>query len=578
MTFLGKRVANLMMKRSSAKRLIGLVLILCVLWSVMPMSVFATQVKQQLRLLSVFNLRSGPSTNHDIVGTANEGTVLEILDTVTGGSTSFGNRWYKVTWKSSQAYVVVASIYQSVEEIKETPSRVDYSADWVETMNQFPPSYRAALAKLHTKYPKWQFVADPIRATLPKMIDAELADEARNLVPNLPLYKDYVKNTKVYDVPYWVPVNRNGLAYLMDPRNYLDERNIFAFEDILGATDSDLTIKKMFEGNSALEKMIPSLLLASEKSGLSVNYLGSRIKSEVSEDGGVTDSADGTRVVDGKTGFYNVYNIGAYAGAAPRDNAVRFARGLWSTEEEKERYRLPWDSQEKAIIGGAIWIYDNYAQNDQNTHYYNKFNVKSGELWHQYMQNAFAPRVEADIQYDAYYEAKDLASRKFFRIPVYAEMGALVAKKPQESEEAFWSQVAETWTPYVAGPTVTPSVTPAPEPTASPTPTPTPTPTPEPTPTPTPTPKPTPKPTASPSPKPVLTPTPRPIKGKLGDVDGDGKINIFDLLDAKRHILKKASLSTEAFKRADVDGNGVLNIFDLLDIKLHIIGKKLLND
>lgn len=76
----------------------------------------------------------------------------------------------------------------------------------------------------------------------------------------------------------------------------------------------------------------------------------------------------------------------------------------------------------------------------------------------------------------------------------------------------------------------------------------------------------------------MTTPTPSPIKGKLGDVDGDGKINIFDLLDAKRHILKKASLSTEAFKRADVDGNGVLNIFDLLDIKLHIIGKKLLND
>ncbi len=73
---------------------------------------------------------------------------------------------------------------------------------------------------------------------------------------------------------------------------------------------------------------------------------------------------------------------------------------------------------------------------------------------------------------------------------------------------------------------VTPPPTPTITPTATPIPvTPTPTPTPTRTPTPTPTKTPTPTPTKTPTPSPTPSPTPQ----KVGDINGDGRVDIIDI-------------------------------------------------
>lgn len=58
-----------------------------------------------------------------------------------------------------------------------------------------------------------------------------------------------------------------------------------------------------------------------------------------------------------------------------------------------------------------------------------------------------------------------------------------------------------------------------------------------------------------------------------GDINGDGKITITDMLAAKAHILNKSVLSGAYACGADTSGDGRISITDFLQIKAHILGK-----
>lgn len=58
-----------------------------------------------------------------------------------------------------------------------------------------------------------------------------------------------------------------------------------------------------------------------------------------------------------------------------------------------------------------------------------------------------------------------------------------------------------------------------------------------------------------------------------GDTNGDGKINVADMMSVKSHILKKSTLTGTAFKAADVNGDGKINVADFMSIKGYILKK-----
>lgn len=58
-----------------------------------------------------------------------------------------------------------------------------------------------------------------------------------------------------------------------------------------------------------------------------------------------------------------------------------------------------------------------------------------------------------------------------------------------------------------------------------------------------------------------------------GDINGDGKVNIVDLLLAQKDILGRGALSGQAKFAGDVNYDGKLSIVDLLLIQKHILGK-----
>lgn len=62
-----------------------------------------------------------------------------------------------------------------------------------------------------------------------------------------------------------------------------------------------------------------------------------------------------------------------------------------------------------------------------------------------------------------------------------------------------------------------------------------------------------------------------------GDCTVNGAIDIFDLLDVRKHILKDITLTGAYAKAADVNKDGVIDIYDLLMIRKHILGDSFIN-
>ena len=56
-----------------------------------------------------------------------------------------------------------------------------------------------------------------------------------------------------------------------------------------------------------------------------------------------------------------------------------------------------------------------------------------------------------------------------------------------------------------------------------------------------------------------------------GDVNGDGMIDIFDLVGVRNHIIQLTELNNCYFKAGDVNRDGSIDIFDMVGIRNHII-------
>ena len=317
-----------------------------------------------------------------------------------------------------------------------------------EGISNFPESYKPYLEELQKRHPNWKFSALYIDLDWKYVIDNE-NEFGKNLVPKS--YSDIWKNTNPgeYNVEVdagWVDCSRKAIEYTMDPRNFLNEVRIFQFETlsydeqtnhvqgiekVLYGTEfyNRIVDYKTSNGNTIImsEKYSDLILRAARTSKVSSYHLASRIKQEV---GPFLTHNSISGIVEGFEGLYNFYNIGATSSSEPMGaikNGLRYARdGKGASEETKRKYLIPWNTKEKAITGGAIFIGSSYINIGQDTIYLQKFHVRStngGELfWHQYMTNVLAPYSEAKLIYNGYSNSNMLEDNMSFIIPVYNNM------------------------------------------------------------------------------------------------------------------------------------------------------------
>ena len=331
-----------------------------------------------------------------------------------------------------------------------------------EGIDNFPDSYKPYLIELQKKYPNWKFIALYTDLDWKYVIDNENIF-GKNLVPKS--YSDSWKNTKPgeYNVEVdagWVDASRKAVEYTMDPRNFLNSVRIFQFESLSydESTNNINTIEKILYGTEFYNKIVQYydssgnqittssrysdlILEAGKTSKVSSYHLASRIKQEV---GPFLSHSSISGLVSGFKGLYNFYNIGATSSSEPMGaikNGLRYARdGNGASQATRDKYLIPWNTKQRAITGGGIFIGSSYINLGQDTVYLQKFHVTSNDgslFWHQYMTNVLAPYSEAKLIYNGYVNSDLLNDSLSFIIPIYNNMPELPTKSPSISDSDF---------------------------------------------------------------------------------------------------------------------------------------------
>ena len=354
-------------------------------------------------------------------------------------------RIYKVVLLFS---IIIFSIF-----VKSNSINAYHIEDGIES---FPPTYKPYLYQLKNSHPNWEFHSLYTDLSWNDVINNENVF-GRNLVPKT--YLDRWKNTNSdeYNIEVdgnWVDASKQAIEYAMDPRNFLNEVRIFQFESlssnlsnneknniekILYGTDFYLNKVNYLDqyGNRIYTDKYYSELIseAASTSGVSAFHLASRIKQEV---GPFLSHKSISGDVDGYIGLYNFYNIGATSSVGQLEaikKGLQYAKdGKGASQDLRDRYMIPWNTKQRAITGGAIFIGSSYINRGQNTIYFQKFHVvdNTGDslFWHQYMTNVLAAYSESRSTYNGYLNSNLLNNNIIFIIPVYSNMPEISTQSP----------------------------------------------------------------------------------------------------------------------------------------------------
>lgn len=330
-------------------------------------------------------------------------------------------------------------------------------------IENFPSSYQPYLRELAKKHPNWKFTALYTDLDWNYVIQQENVF-GKNLVPKN--YSDSWKNTTEgqYNVEVdsgWVDSSKQAVEYCMDPRNFLNEVRLFQFEGLAydQSTNNLNGVEKILYGTEFYQQKVSYLdssgntinmnetygdliLRGAQTSLVSPYHLASRIKQEV---GPFLSHSSISGKVAGYEGLYNFYNIGATSSTEPMGaikNGLQYAKdGKGASQETKNKYLIPWNTKERSITGGAIFIGSSYINVGQNTIYLQKFHVidknGNGLFWHQYMTNVLAPYSESKSIYNGYQKAEMLNTSMSFIIPVYNNMPNISTDSPNIDQNDF---------------------------------------------------------------------------------------------------------------------------------------------
>ena len=327
------------------------------------------------------------------------------------------------------AVVVLIIISIGVQMIVEEIKRQKYVVYDGENLNEAKyPGYKELIDKLIEEHPNWTFTLFYTKLDWNEVIENEGHSDERiyplNLIPDSSNYPEdwrcEIDKDKRFDNGTWLCASDKAIEYKMDPRNILNDDNIFQFKElnyVEGAETLDglkeITDGSFLEGDSISNALIE----AGKNSNLDPYFIASRLIQEQGRDGTTLSKGyeyNGVIV-------YNPFNINAIGNSSDEiiESAASYA------------YKQGWDSLEKAIIGGIDFMKEGYINEGQNTLYLQKFDVvkQDGLYNHQYMQNLLAPTSEAANMKDIYEASNTVDCNLNFVIPLYENMPEEVSEE-----------------------------------------------------------------------------------------------------------------------------------------------------
>ena len=365
----------------------------------------------------------------------------------------------------SKSYILNVDSYTTTSDAPGVESYADY-CNTLKSKN-FPESYCPYLYYIHSKHPTWVFEADVIGKTLEEV---SLAEQGKNVLQTG--NSNYWYSWTPIEGDYYY-IKSDVIASFMDPRNSLFEKYMFQFLNLEKNTDvyndAAMTSITGFNGNlvnqinyyaqaGVTEGVNPLHMLArSKQEGMNTKTYGSVSGTYTTDQGRITPEGYSL------DGYYNYFNVGAYAteGYTTVGRGLAYAAGFLEdasciTAELAEdgvtvvrHYydetkcpalsdQRPWNTPEKAILGGSKFLAQKYVKKGQNTLFYQKFNIGTKSQFdiytHQYMTNIYAPVSESATLYNAYAAGNLTESAFEFIIPVYNNMSDVYQPVDKNSE------------------------------------------------------------------------------------------------------------------------------------------------
>ena len=384
------------------------------------------------------------------------GTKVDLISKDGGSGHSCKNPWYKVSYNGKEGYI--CSSDQVVIDVADVDLNGDFEKEMIS--KGFTESYLPYLKALHEKHPNWNFKA--VRTN----IDFDTAVTNENY-GEISLVDGTDESLRSKEWPYyqngafrqiepgWYVASRDTVSYYLDPRNFLSEEYIFMFEDIKynASIHTEDAVRGVTKGTFLNTNEYLDILMKTARTyNISPVYIASRIRQEKGSSDSISTTGEAfTYEVDNNclnnlgytsnpnswnalnscgsgrvySGIYNYFNIGAYGSyKSPQIRGLIWANGGF--DASVTTYNRPWNSKEKAIMGGVNYIVGAYVNNGQNTLYYQKFNVAPDAFYptytHQYMTNIRAASSEAYSTYKSYRDNDLLGNSYEFLIPVYNNM------------------------------------------------------------------------------------------------------------------------------------------------------------
>lgn len=359
----------------------------------------------------------------------------------------------KKSWKIILALAII--FYAIIEVLSNTNVQARERTDDLSSLVNYPEIY-ANVQELKTAHPNWNFTILYTGLDWNNVI----ANETTVLHTRSLLYytlatgnaMDWVCpecGLNLKENGSWYCASNKTVSYYMDPRNWLNEDYIFAFETlsfnekvhtiegvkaILAGSFMDkdtISFLNVEGGTEVLNKSYAQVIYEAGKiNNISPYHLAARIRQEQGSGGSSLISGNYT-YTDTETGvsttylgYYNYFNVAASGTSSPEI----IKRGLEKAKSSG------WTNPEYSIHGGAAFLKGGYIGNYQDTLYLQKYHVDSASKYslynHQYQQNVSAPYTESTEVYEAYASLEILDSSFNFIIPIYENMPSVASERP----------------------------------------------------------------------------------------------------------------------------------------------------
>ena len=288
------------------------------------------------------------------------------------------------------------------------------------------PGVSEAIDKLVEQHPNWQFEILYTGIDFNTAVQGEYQyrdsnGQPANLVDTSVYKGDWIAPNPIVS-GNWALASYDGIAYFMDPRNFLNDIDVFQFLDLSNYADSGATLESITSmvSGTFLEGYASDVMAACQETNTNPYFILSRLIQEQGTNGSATINMDGG---DGKL-YYNPFNYSASVGDEVNTALAR-------AKQEG------WDTMQKGLAGGIRILRKNYIDANQNTLYLNKFDVNpaspGGFYSHQYMQNLSAAYTEARRVRGYYANTGALDNTIKFIVPVFENMPSKASPKPSNS-------------------------------------------------------------------------------------------------------------------------------------------------